>query len=180
MPLLEELLTEPRAETQRIWLDLGPAQNGLLIRLQARRGCVVVADLPRALAAGRPRWHLPESVLPEQHWRRALNRILVWNLFDYLDPIQLGELARQLAPRAAPGCRIHALIHYALPDMPDAPPIWRTDLDGNFESVASDDPVRSAPRHSPKALEKAMPEFRVERTVLLNNGMQEFVLSVRN
>lgn len=179
MPLLEELLEEHHADANRVWLDLGPAHDGLIARLRPRRACVLVADLPAARAAQRPEWYRPDRLLPARHWARAVNRVLVWNLFDYLEPDQLGELAAQLAHHAAPGCKVHALIHYAAPEMPEEPPLWRLHAGGGFNDRRPAGSLRAAPRHSPKALEKAMPEWRVERMVLLTNGMQEFVLAVR-
>ncbi len=90
------------------------------------------------------------------------------------------QLAERLAAHAAPHCRMHALVHYAAPGMPAQPGTWRFDRDGALHSSMIAAEQVPAPRHSPKALEKMLPQFRVERTVLLNNGMQEFMFALRS
>lgn len=140
---------------------------------------MLVADLPSARAERLPDWHRPERLLPARHWKRPLDRVLAWNLFDYLDQAQLKQLSGQIVRHAAPGCRFHALIHYASPEMPQEPPQWRFLATGGFEFGLASGATRAGQRYSLKALEKAMPDLRVERTVLLNNGMQELVLAIR-
>lgn len=179
VPLLEELLAEANAEQHRVWLDLGSAQDGLLLRLGSRRARLIVADLPAAIEQGSKSWHLPDSLVTPSSWDRPVDRVLVWDLLDYLAAAEMGELGEQLSGHLSPRGRVHALVHYSTPGMPARPGKWRFDRDGALHSATVSGEMVPAPRHSPKALEKAMPQFRVERTVLLNNGMQEFLLRVR-
>jgi len=178
VPLLEDLLVETDAARHRVWLDLGTAQNGLLLRLRNRRARLIVADLPASRADLPTQWYLPDAQLPPQSWHHPVDRILAWDLLDYLDAPQIRQLAERLASHAAPQCRMHALVHYAAPGMPAQPGSWRFDRDGALHAATISSTLVPAPRYSPKALEKAMPQFRVERTVLLNNGMQEFIFAL--
>lgn len=163
-----------------MWLDLGAVQSGLLLRLQHRRARLIVADLPAAQVDAAKLWYLPESLLAPDRWDRPVDRVLVWDLLDYLDAEKMRQLTDQLADHLAPQCCIHALIHYSSPGMPAQPGGWRFDHAGALHSTTRTDKTLPAPRYSPKALEKAMPRLRVERTVLLNNGMQEFILTLRD
>lgn len=180
VPLLEELLAEANPERFRVWLDLGAAQDGLLLRLGQRRARLLVADLPAAIEQGQTPWHLPDALIAPSSWDRPVDRMLVWDLFDYLAAQQMRELGEQLSSHLSPQGRIHALVHYSTPGMPERPGKWRFDRDGALlHSGMVGTALVPAPRHSPKALEKAMPHLQVERTVLLNNGMQEFLLRLR-
>ena len=59
------------------------------------------------------------------------------------------------------------------------PSAWPIDEDRTLGAPPTGGERTEAPRYSPKGLEKAMPTLRVERTMLLNNGMQEFVFELR-
>jgi hypothetical protein len=140
---------------------------------------VIVADLPAAIEQGHTPWHLPDALVAPSSWDRAVDRVLVWDLLDYLAATEIRELGEQLSSHLSPSGRVHALVHYSTPGMPAHPGKWRFDRDGALHSATVSGEMVPAPRHSPKALEKAMLRFRVERTVLLNNGMQEFLLRLR-
>jgi len=174
-PLLDALLVEPVAAPTS-WLDLGPVHPGVVDALAPRRARIVVADFhPTAPAAGAA-WRAGSAVVRALR-ARPVERVLCWDLLNYLEPEGLGRLAQRLISYAASSCCVHALIAYSRADMPAAPSHLRRLPDGQLESREVGARI-SAPRYSPKALEKAMPGLRVERTLLLNNGMQEFVFQI--
>ena len=178
VPLLTALF-DAQDLRQRVWVDLGRAQGGLAAHLSGQPARLLVADLPRARLDGNPQWFLPGSVLPPNCWRESADRFLCWDLLNYMAPDELNALSSCIAHHASTDCRIHALIQYSGTLMSAQP--GRFTLDDNLELTlaGADSENRASPRYSPKALEKSMPELRVERTLLLNNGMQEFMFSVR-
>lgn len=179
VPLLERLLSETEPGRSATWCDFGPVQGGLVDALSERSDRVIVADLPAALAAGEGQWHRFERITGIRHFARPVDRFLCWNLLDYMVPDQLRELADGIAACGAARCRVHALICYSSRDMAATPSRWPVGEDLTLAAPPGRGERIDAPRYSPKALEKAMPALRVERTMLLNNGMQEFLLALR-
>lgn len=179
VPLLVELLARDVGDRRRVWADLGRAQSGLVERLADARNRLIVADLPGALEGGDSNWHRPDKVLDARFWAEPVDCFLCWDLLNYMRPEQLGELSRRIAHRAQAGSSVHALIQYSGTSMSETPGRYGMNADGQLTVVPADAPSTKTPRYSPKALEKTMPELRVERTMLLNNGMQEFIFGVR-
>ncbi len=178
-PLLAALLDRGGSSRRRVIADLGTLQPGMLDALSQSRTRLVVADLPGRRAENEDDWDRLDAALPRRHWREPLAAVLCWDLLNYLDAGRLAALAEALRERAAPDCRVHALIHYSALEMPGAPGQIRIDpnLDLRIPSLADTRPI-ATPRYTPKALEKAMPALVVERTMLLGNGMQEFTFRV--
>lgn len=179
VPLLVELLGRDVGDRCRVWADLGSAQSGLVERLTDGRNRLIVADLPGALEVGDANWHRPDKVLDEKFWAEPVDCFLCWDLLNYMRPEQLGELSRRIARRARQESCVHALIQYSATSMSETPGRYGLNADGQLSVVSADASSTKTPRYSPKALEKAMPELRVDRTMLLNNGMQEFIFGVR-
>jgi len=179
LPLLGALLDKTDTRDRCVWLDLGPVREGLVRRLNHRRTRLLVADLPQARTDGRKDWYRPQALLAEPFWNEHLGIVLAWDLLNYADADQLTRLSAQLAEHTAEGSQLHALIRYSVPNMPDRPCDCRLIQGNELEFTEPEGPATPGPRHSPRALEKAMPDFRVDQTVLLNNGMQEFLLTRR-
>lgn len=179
VPLLAQLLAPATLITRCVWVDAGRAQSGLIDRLTGTPGRLIVADLPRALEDHAAGWHLPDNGLAEAVWSEPVDRFLYWDLLNYMQKDQLAELSVSIASRASVNCTIHALIQYSRTTMTEAPACFNLADDLQLQVTESGQRETSTPRYSPKALEKAMPELRVERTMLLNNGMQEFLFSLR-
>ena len=176
LPLLARLHERIAARGRVCWADLGRAQAGRLARLSRDRARIFVFDLP-ALRAGGGTWtRLDRAGLPAPD--EAVQAFLGWDLLNYMTAGELGELAASMAAHADSGCRLHALIQYSSKTMPQWP--GAHSLDENFALQPADPgEAMPAPRYSPKALEKALPQWRVESTMLLNNGMQEFLFALR-
>jgi hypothetical protein len=171
LPLLARLFDERDASARSCWADLGPVQPGLVAGLAGTRSKLFVLDLPGLRADGRS-WSRPPA--PDE----PISLALCWDLLNYMDAGELGALSAAVAATGCPGCRMHALIQYSSKTMPGRPCAFSIDERLNFTPRDGGDAVE-APRYSPKALEKAMPLLRVESTMLLNNGMQEFVFAIR-
>ncbi|HKL53969.1 MAG TPA: hypothetical protein VJ902_08420 [Wenzhouxiangellaceae bacterium] len=179
VPLLAQLLADETGDRRRVWADLGSAQSGLVEQLTGGRNRLIVADLPGALGDDDAQWHLPDQVLEEAFWFEPVDYFLCWDLLNYMSLEQLGELSRRVARRTRAESRVHALIQYSGTSMSETPGRYDLEADGLLRVARVDARSIGTPRYSPKALEKAMPDLRVERTMLLNNGMQEFMFGIR-
>lgn len=178
-PLLASLLGPGDRPRRRVIADLGGLQQGLLDAISGTRTRLLVVDLPNRRRKGASRWESLDSALPAEHWREPVDAVLCWDLLNYLDAGRLAEFAASLHERAAPACRVHALIHYSSLEMAEQPVAIRVDADRSLRIPdGSLQPRVAAPRYSPKALEKAMPALTVDRSMLLGNGMQEFVFTL--
>jgi hypothetical protein len=179
-PLLSSLLDAGDPPRRRVVADLGALQPGLLEAVSGTRTKLLIVDLPERRRAGTDHWEHIDSALPTGHWRVPVDAVLCWDLLNYLDVERLAGLAASLRDRAAPACRVHALIHYSALEMPEQPAGIRIDSDRALQ--IPNDALQSrvaAPRYSPKALEKAMPSLTVDRSMLLGNGMREFLFKLR-
>lgn len=177
LPLLNQWLEDlPENGRRIVWLDMGQVQATLIECLQGRSGRLLVADSAYGADTGSGGQFSPRELLPRNCWTESVDRVCLWDLIDYLEPESLNALSAELAVHAAAQCRVHALIQYSTASMPERPRRIRLLPDGLLEIDTRPAASRPAPRYSPKRLERLMPEFAVERTMLLNNGMQEFEL----
>lgn len=176
LPLLKERLDLIGTDRQR-WLDFGGVQPALVDRLAAGPNRLVVARL--SLQSREDALPVSFALLERTSAPEAFDVLLAWDWLNHFDAGDLQRLGARLARHARSGARLHALIHYASSAMPPKPVDYRLTGDGEVRFDRADAGPRPAPRYSPKALEKAMPDWQVDRTMLLNNGMQEFVLMRR-
>lgn len=180
VPLFESITVGLNDESRHVLIDCGPARAGMIDMLAGLRCRLDVLDLPARLdaLAGLPEdtdlaaW-FGQTIVPARP--EPADVILCWNLLDYLEAEQISALMSVLIPRLRPGGRVHALVQYSSPNMPSEPggmaPMGRTALQVYSEGPAS----RKAPRHSRGTLEKFMQGLKAERTMLLSNGMQEYL-----
>lgn len=183
-PLFNQALEPFEEDQRRVVLDLGRIRSGTVELFSNYRCRLDVVDLPSALgqlpdleepgAAGR--WL--DRLLPAGDDEKV-DLFLCWNLLNYLPAALIEALGRRLSERAADGARLHALIEYRATRMTVVPKSFAPQ---GTEIVA--DPVDetntvAAPRYTPKEMEKRLPGFASERTMLLGNGMQEFLFRRR-
>lgn len=177
LPLLRERLECIDAGGRQRWLDFGRVQPVLLERLSDGPHRLVVADLE--LQGGDDAPPLSLQMLERGPRPEAFDVLLTWDWLNHIDRDALRRIGARLARHAVPGAHLHALIHYSTDAMPPKPREFRLTGDGDVQVFEGPAGPRPAPRYSPKALEKAMPHWQVDRTMLLNNGMQEFVMRRR-
>jgi hypothetical protein len=165
-------------------LDLGPVKSDN-VRFWSRYSPFLhIADLRSML----PLPAMPEDpeVLekPERDWESILtlpaNRhydiILAWDLLNYIEIQDVSSLIRYLSGFCRPGALVFALI-FDLKEMPEEICAYRI-VDGErlcyeYGSTA----VRTCPRHQPRAIAIAMPQFRVANSFRLRNGVVEYLFS---
>lgn len=183
-PLFERLIAELDPERRQVVFDCGAARAGTLALFSAFRCRLDVFHLAELLP-----WLDKEDDLVQRRQLLAerldgrdpepAQLVLCWNLLNYLQTSEFESLAALLAPRLAPGARLHALIEYSSPTMPASPGHWVPDASGRLHADQPDIEEVRSPRYSPKALERLMPQFRPERSMLLGNGLQEHIFVLR-
>ena len=107
-----------------------------------------------------------------------IDSVLCWDLLNYLNPSLLQLFAARLVSIMSPGGRLHAYIHSASSEMPQFPQRYDWQADEQLVSHVSAPSVRKTPRYSYGDLEKHLAGFRVARSVLLRNGLQEYLLRI--
>lgn len=183
-PLFEQLIRGLDEEQRHVIFDCGAARGGTIDLLSSLRCRLEVLDLAEVL----PRL----DGLEEPELRRELmaarlaqldqepgKLVLCWNLLDYLQPDDIAVLAKLLALRLSAGARLHALFEYSSPTMPALPGHWVPDASARLHADQPTVDEIPAPRYSPKTLERLMPQFRSERSVLLGNGLREHLFQLR-
>lgn len=143
---------------------------------------ICVEDLyPTLSALGEPisgehRSYCPlyDQLLP---WRGQLtfDAIFLWNLLDYLDRDDIRRLAAHLATLSRRGTLIYAMISIR-PKIPATPTNFKIVDDQNLIYQPTTAIQRDCPRHTQVKLLEWMPAFRVKRSFLLRNGIQEYLL----
>jgi hypothetical protein len=104
--------------------------------------------------------------------------ILAWDLFDYLEPEHIAALRERLSPHLASDCLLFCLVSNQA-EIPAAPQRYRI-LSEDRLAYEPQGPARIPGRqHSALALKTRLPDFSLERSFLLRNGMQEYLFLYR-
>lgn len=183
-PLFEQVIRDLDVDRRQVILDCGAARSGTISLLSAFRCRLDVLDLATALPSLRgatdrdERRELLAECLDCPHQEPG-QLVLCWNLLNYLQPSDIETLADLLAARLAAGARLHALIEYSSPLMPASPGHWVPDEFGRLYADQPETEEVRAPRYSPRLLERLMPQFRPERSILLGNGLREHLFQLR-
>lgn len=184
-PCLKLLFERLSTGGRHLILDLGPAV-GENVRFFARLSCkIYVADLYESLFA--PSSRQPESNRAFQSMLgrelpsvdgQAIDVILAWDLLNYLT----GDQQQILAAAIAPYCHQRTLLFAMIAtrkEMPAKPTIFHI-LDREHLSFEPDRQWRrTSPRYTEPDLRRGMPDFEVDVSFLLRNGLQEYMLNYR-
>lgn len=184
-PLFSMAVEALEDDRRHVVLDLGRARAGTVELFSGYRCRLDVVDLPAHLAtlpdpddeqqgpATVERWL--DGLLPPARGE-TVDLVLCWNLLNYLSPAVIEALGRRLAERASGQARLHALIEYRATRMPVVPTSFAPlGLELLADPAVEDSATIPAPRYSPNELEKRLPGFTSEKTMLLGNGMQEYL-----
>ncbi len=166
-------------------LDLGRSIGSNIEWLSSRNCRVFVADLHRSL--------LDETIEARkaENFARLLERlvpladddrfdaVLAWDLFDYLRPDQIAALMARLAPACRPGALLLAFVTTQR-QLPAAPMRYRIRGPQTLAWEGAATPTRSAPGYHESDLARLMPGFRLKTSLLLRNGIQEYLFSAHS
>jgi hypothetical protein len=179
-PLFRGLVERLDPEKRLVVLDLGAAETRTIAffgRFRCRIDIADIGDGIEALNADRDAETLPghaESLLTVRH-EEPTDLVLCWDLLNYLEPAALAALTTAMAGRARAGALMHALIAYSESSMPMSPGRYVPLEDGRLHDLAPPRAERPARRYTPDDLRRHLPGCKIERAMLLANGMQEFL-----
>lgn len=182
-PLFGTLLTQLRTVERCCVLDLGPAV-GANVEFFGQLHCKLhIADCGMALAhlndavgeteGERPFAALLKSMLPLDRLE-PVDAILAWDLLNYLDKPLFAALMEHLSPIISGDTWLHAYIG-SRREMAAQPNHYRLTLEGRVAVAARDAATRTCPCYHQLDLRSLMPGFKVARSTLLQNGMQEYL-----
>lgn len=179
-PLFKERLSSLGNLRRHIIIDLGPARSGTLAALSGSRCRLDIINLPELLT-DHPHESDSKTIMQSLAQRILLcdgeqaELVLCWTLLNYLDLTQLQELIQLLDRRLTPNARIHALIGSSSTLLSKNPPGVCVEDNEHLLIESKEAPSQPSPRYSSGILEKHMQGFIPERTMLLSNGMREYI-----
>lgn len=107
-----------------------------------------------------------------------IDTVLCWDLLNYLSLPLIEVFTAKLVPHMSATGMLHAYIHSAHTTMPRYPQCYRVLAEDLVACVAQDAGERKTPRYSYGDLDRHATGLRVARSMLLRNGIQEYLLRV--
>ena len=179
-PLFRSVVENLPARNRWVVLDLGAARPQT-IALFGQHNCRLdIADLApevnelNALSDPLLARNAAEALLPKYN-DEPTDLVLCWDIMNYLERPALAAAMSRIAERGRGGTLVHALIFYSHKNMPTRPGCYAPLEDFSLLDVATPVDERPAPRYSPDDLKRCLPDYSIERAMLLSNGMQEFL-----
>ena len=183
-PLFRSVVEDLRAGGRRVVLDLGAARSANIGLFRHFRVRLYLAD------AGGGLMELSALSDPERLRRRAetllprmtqepVDLVLCWDLLNYLGREAMTALMTAIARRCRPGALAHGFIVSSRPRMPRDPGAFDVLADDRVLRVGPTEPERPAPRYTAWDLDRCMPDYVVDRSVLLQDGRQEYLMRLR-
>lgn len=191
-PGLERVATRIATSRRSGILDLGPPSRANVEYL-SQFSCVLhIGDLFRALDE-EPDMLVPvderdPEVEDERDLESAAERLLAykdgtrfdavfaWNLLDYLDE----ALSRAVMRRIGRYCRTGTLVYLTISNretIPDQPGRFTIVDEQHLRFQRVGIGTRSGMQHSPRALQRMMPGFRLQHSFLLRHELQDYLFS---
>ena len=110
---------------------------------------------------------------------RPIDGVLFWNLLNYLEPEAITAMMSWLTGHLSRGAVLHLLTEYAASRIPD-PPARLVPLSTEHLRIDVQGPgTLASPGYTAGDIQRFMRGLSAERTVLLANGMQEFLFRKR-
>jgi hypothetical protein len=109
------------------------------------------------------------------HSHPSLDLILLWDLPNYLDKHVLADFIKYLGPYCTQHTLLHTFIH-TRQTMPVTPGDYRLMSDLTVLAELNSSWNATSPMYYQELLHKIFAPFRVDRGMLLANGLQEYIL----
>ena len=189
-PGLEIVATQIAVSQRPGILDLGPP-GGANVEFLSQFSCVLhIGDVFRVLAEEPDILAAEHEFDPELEDERDLeglaerlfaykdgtrfDAIFAWDLLDYLDE----ALSRALMRRIAHYCRTGTLVYLTISNrdqIPDQPGRFTIVDEKHLRVERRGVGVRDGMKHSPRALQRMLPGFRLQHSFLLSYELQDYV-----
>jgi hypothetical protein len=181
-PVLASLIEIMSNERKWVILDLGPARAANLEALSRFRCRLLIEDIHEltstlgrepdddkaALAKWFEQW--APGVSPG-----SIDVVIAWDIFNYLTSELCKSFIDTLVPLLKPGAYIYLLV-YSQREMSAQPIPFKIISDDRLEYQPLTKATRPSPRFNQTDLKKYFLQFVVVKSVLLRNGMQEYLL----
>ena len=176
---LMELMSE---ENKWVILDLGPARAAnldILSRFRCRLFIEDIHELASTLGGGDIADDNAALVNWFEQWAPgvspgSLDVVIAWDIFNYLRPELCKTFIELLTPLLKPNAFIYLLV-YSQREMSALPIAFKIISDDRLEYQPPTNATRPSPRFNQTDLRKYLPQFNVIKSVLLRNGMQEYL-----
>ncbi len=184
-PLLFSLLDKLDPEKRYEILDCGPASAGSIDTLSNYHCKLYITDSRSELcamdtkeldSAHKLNRAFVKSLQFYKSHKASLDLILLWDLPNYLQADILSALVTYLLPHTNKDAYLHCYIHTASM-MPATPGKYSIMEDSQVRVEYNSDDKRPCPAYYQEALHKLMYPFKVKRSILHTNGIQEYLLS---
>lgn len=158
-------------------LDLGPVWRSNIRFLSQYRCKVFIEDLYRCMrdnpfSAPVKDRNNPVEYLQPYPEKTRFDVILVWDLFDYLNPGQIQGLMEHLVPYCRKGTRLFAVTSTAT-EIPARPSMFRIIDASALNYEASTTEKIPGPGFNQTSLNKLLKDFRLLRAFRMSSGVEE-------
>lgn len=177
------LFHQLRPERRYHVLDLGPAIGGNVDFFSQFSCKLYIEDLYRTLVSfdffspeeGSSYEEVVEYLLPFPR-DTEFDVVLSWDLFNYLEPVELRHLVGHLTKFCRRGALWFAMIA-TQKHIPEKPLQFRIVNEEKLRYEVGSRVLRESPRYQQSDLLHIMPRFRVANSFLLRNGFKEYLLT---
>jgi hypothetical protein len=180
-PVFASLMDIMGNERKWVILDLGPARAANLEVMSRLRCRLLLEDIHELVSALRGDNAEDKAALANwfEQWTPgvspgSIDVVIAWDIFNYLNPDLCKAFIGLLAPLLKPGAYIYLLV-YSQKDMSAQPIPYKIISDDRLQYQSRSKATRPSPRFNQTELKKFLPEFRVVKSVLLRNGIQEYL-----
>lgn len=180
-PLFAALLEWMDKQAHLAVLDLGPARAANLEMLSRFPCKLFIEDAHEFIGALQGDAEADRTALDAwlDQWSAdgagSLDAVLAWDVFNYLDAAVCQAFMARLMPLLKRGAHLYLTV-YSQKDMPALPMQFRLLAADRMEYRPLSVATRPAPRFNQTELTRRLRNFGVVRSVLLRNGMQEYLL----
>jgi len=180
-PVLASLFDTMDNADKLVILDLGPARAANLEILSRFRCRLLIEDIHELTSAFSEDTADNKAALVNwfEQWApgvspASIDVVIAWDIFNYLNPELCKAFIDLLAPLLKPGAYVY-LLAYSQKEMPTQPIPFKIISDDRLEYQLPTKATRPSPRFNQTDLKKYFSEFSVVKSVLLRNGMQEYL-----
>jgi len=176
------LIVDLDPDKKLVILDFGAATHSNIEFFSSYDCRLYLPDAARRLPAVR-RGDLPlnaeqfEVLLPKLPKKEKLDVVLCWELLNYLEQDAVERLGNYLEPHIQFGTSLMT-VQSSRGTINRSPTIYNILGPSKVRRVIEDDRPVAARTYSQPDLFRMLPRFEVNRSYLLQNGMQEYLLSV--
>jgi hypothetical protein len=181
-PVFATLIDTMGKRANWVILDLGPARSANLELMSRFRCRLFIEDAHELISSFTGDSVADNAALLNwlEQWTAdtdyaSIDVVLAWDIFNYLDARLCKTFVDHVTPLLKPGAHFYLLI-YSQKVMPALPMQFKALSADKMECKPLTRATRPSPRFNQTDIKKHLQEFSVSKSVLLRNGMQEYLL----